>query len=229
MTHCKHGTLVVFEGAEGVGKTTQARKLTVLLEALGQPCLQLREPGGTAIGEAIRQLLLEPDRTLAPATEALLFMASRGELVSSRIRPALEQGTTVVLDRFFLSTYAYQIAGRELDEKYVRAANQMAAGGLVPDVTIFLDMPVEAGLARASERGVQDRMEMAGDDFHHRVEAAFRTFTSHEWQREHPECGPIMRVDANGPEDDVFARVAAVLRSIRPETFGGLTEGSHSI
>jgi dTMP kinase len=223
------GTLIVFEGPEGAGKTTQARKLVARLEALRRPCLQLREPGGTAVGEAIRQLLLDPDGTLAPATEALLFMASRAELVVSRIRPALEQGITVVLDRFFLSTYAYQVAGRGLEEPYVRAANQLAAGGLVPDVTIFLDLPVEAGLSRASARGGKDRIERAGDDFHNRVGGAFRMFTSPEWQREHPECGRIVPVEASGAEDEVFARIVAVLSSIRSGTFGALVQGAPSI
>lgn len=228
------GTLVIFEGAEGVGKTTQVRRLVSHLDSLGSPCVQLREPGGTPVGEAIRQVLLEPANTLTAETEALLFMASRAQLVAGQIRPALELGKTVVIDRFFLSTYAYQIAGRGLPEDQVRAANQLAVAGLVPDVTIFLDLPIEDGLSRATARSERassqrDRMEQAGDDFHHRVDAAFRAFLTPEWQRRHPECGPIVRVDAGGSEDQVFGRIAQALAAARPETFRILTQPTHSV
>lgn len=228
------GTLIVFEGAEGVGKTTQVQRLVSHLETLRHPTLHLREPGGTAVGEAIRSLLLAPDNALVPESEALLFMASRAQLVADRIRPALEQGITVVLDRFFLSTYAYQIAGRGLPEPDVRAANQLAVGGLIPDVTIFLDLPVGDGLSRAtvrSERAAaqRDRMEQAGDAFHHRVDAAFRTFLTAAWQRQHPECGPIVRVDAGGGEDQVFQRIVQALATSRPETFSILAQPSISV
>jgi dTMP kinase len=225
------GALVIFEGAEGVGKTTQVRRLAARLDQLHLPYLHLREPGGTTDSEAIRQLLLDPLKTLVPAAEALLFMASRAQLVTERIRPALEQGTTVILDRFFLSTYAYQIAGRGLNEDHVRAANQLAVGGLIPDVTIFLDLPVQDGLARATARSErtqtqQDRMEQAGDAFHHRVDTAFRTFLTPAWQHDHPECGPIIRVDAGGSEDQVFTRITQALAAARPESFSRLAEPS---
>ncbi len=222
------GALVVFEGTEGVGKTTQVARLVAQLAAAGIPCLPLREPGGTAVGEAIRHLLLEPGRTLTPAAEALLFVASRAQLVADRIRPALAEGTTVILDRFFLSTYAYQVGGRGLDESAVRAANQLAAGGVIPDVTIFLDLPVDAGMVRAETRGRRDRMEEAGGDFHARVSAAFRTFTTPEWQRAHPECGLIVRVDATGNEEEVFARVVQALVGARPDVFQPLAPGHAS-
>lgn len=222
------GMLVVFEGAEGAGKTTQARRLAQRLETLGVPYLAVREPGGTPTGERVRALLLDPAHQLSAETEALLFMASRAELVTREIRPALERGGVVVLDRFFLSTYAYQIAGRGLDEAQVRGANQLAVQGLVPDLTMLFDLPREEGMARADARGARDRMERAGDAFHTRVSAAFRTYLEPAWQQAHPECGPIVRIDASGSQDDVFERVAAVLAVARPETFGTVA-GSNSL
>jgi dTMP kinase len=111
----------------------------------------------------------------------------------------------------------------------VRAANQLASDDLVPDVTIFLDLSIQVGLVRAGARGGGDRMELAGDDFHSRVEGAFRTFILPEWQNEHPECGPIVRVDASGLEEEVFARVVDVLTSTCPDIFAGLAIGSRSI
>lgn len=205
------GALVVFEGAEGVGKTTQMHRLAATLARAGQSYTSLREPGGTAVGEAIRGVLLDPALRPAAATEALLFLASRAQIVSDSIRPALARGEVVLLDRFFLSTYAYQIAGRGLDADRVTAANALAVGGLVPDVTLVLEMPVERGLARAAERGAHDRMELADAEFHERVGGAFTLFGGAEWQAAHPECGPIVAIDANGSEEDVSARVVAAI------------------
>jgi dTMP kinase len=211
------GPLIVFEGAEGVGKTTQARRLVHELERHGVGCVHLREPGGTSLGESIRSVLLEPFRSITPASEALLFMASRAQLVSEKIRPALTAGHVVVLDRFFLSTYAYQIHARGLPQEQVRTANQLATGGLVPTVTVILHLPSNEGLARAGQRSGHDYMEQLGDDFHSRVGAAFREFATPEWQSRHPECGPIIGVDADGAADDVFVRVVKALRPYAPQ------------
>ncbi|MGI9090656.1 MAG: dTMP kinase [Gemmatimonadaceae bacterium] len=205
------GALIVLEGAEGVGKTTQLRRLADSLERAGVACVTLREPGGTAVGEAIRGLLLEPSLAPSGSAEALLFLASRAQLVADSIRPALALGQIVLLDRFFLSTYAYQIAGRGLDEAQVMEANQLAVGGLVPDLTLVLELPDQTGLSRAAARGERDRMELADADFHHRVTAAFSTFAKDAWQGAHPECGPIVRVDASGSEHDVAARISAAV------------------
>lgn len=204
------GALIVLEGAEGVGKTTQARRLAETLRAAGVPCTSVREPGGTHLGEAVRAILLDGEHVPTPAAEALLFLASRAQLVAETIRPALARGEVVVLDRFFLSTYAYQIAGRGLNEGAVRAANGLAIGNLVPDVMLVLALPsAEAGLERASARGAQDRMERADAQFHARVAAAFDLYANEAWRDDHGECGAIERVSAEGTEDDVFARVAA--------------------
>ncbi len=203
--------LIVLEGPEGVGKTTQVRMLAEWLAATGRTVVAVREPGGTPLGDAIRRLLLDPASDIVPRAEGLLFMASRAQLVEREIRPALDAGATVLLDRFFLSTYAYQVAGRGLPHAQVDAANRMAIGDLRPDLTVLLSMPVEEGLARAATRGPNDRMERADPEFHQRVAGAFATYANTAWQREHPEAGPIMAVDAAGSVEDVFARVKAAL------------------
>jgi len=223
----RRGKLIVLEGAEGVGKTTQLRRLADTLTARGIPHLGVREPGGTAIGNQIRNLLLEPGPGFSARTEALLFMASRAELVDNDIRPALARGEVVIADRFFLSTYAYQIAGRGLSETEVTAANRFATGGLVPDLTILLRLTVAAALARTDSRGARDRIESADDDFHHRVAEAFDRFAEPAWQRSHPESGPVVAIDAAASVDEVAAAVLAMLEQRWPETFRPAV-GSHS-
>jgi dTMP kinase len=205
------GRLIVLEGAEGAGKSTQLRLLAEWLGARGETVVAVREPGGTIVGDEIRRILLDPETDVVPRAEALLFMASRAQLVEREIRPALAAGATVLVDRFFLSTYAYQGIGRGIPESELRAANAIATTGLVPDLTLLLRMPVAAGLARAAKRGGHDRMERAELAFHERVARAFETFTSAEWQAAHPECGPIVLVDAEGSEADVFVRVQSAL------------------
>jgi len=214
------GRLIVFEGAEGAGKTTQIRLIAERLGTAGIPCVAVREPGGTPVGDAIREILLDPERHITAATEALLFMASRAELIGRAIEPALEKGNVVLLDRFFLSTYAYQIVGRGLPEDEVRAANRLATGGLVPDITLLLDVHPGEGLGRADARGKRDRMESVGDDFHERVGKAFRKFVEPAWQHSHPECGPIKLIDGTGDETAVLKRVISALSSAFPQPFG---------
>jgi dTMP kinase len=223
----RRGKLIVLEGAEGVGKTTQLRRLGETLTARGIAFLGVREPGGTAVGNEIRRLLLSPGPGFSSRTEALLFMASRAELVERDILPALQRGEVVLADRFFLSTYAYQIAGRGLPEAEVTAANRFATGGLVPDLTVLLRLSVAASLARTDSRGARDRIEAADDEFHHRVAAAFDRFADTDWQRSHPEAGPVVPLDAAGSVDHVAAAVIALLEQKWPETFRSAV-GSHS-
>lgn len=223
----RRGKLIVLEGAEGVGKTTQLRRLGDTLTARGIPFLGVREPGGTAIGNEIRRLLLEPGRDIRARTEALLFMASRAQLIETEVGPALDHGKVVLADRFFLSTYAYQIAGRGLSDAEVTAANRFATGGVAPDLTILLRLSVPAALARTDSRGSRDRIEAADDDFHHRVADAFDRFAEPSWQQRHPECGPVVAVDAAGSVDQVAAAVLTVLEQKWPETFRPAV-GSHT-
>jgi dTMP kinase len=149
-------------------------------------------------------------------------MASRAELVAREITPSLEKGFVVLVDRFFLSTYAYQIVGRGLPEPDVRAANRLATGGLVPDLTLLIDVHAAHGLKRADARGKRDRIERAADDFHARVGDAFRQFTDGAWQHSHPECGPIKLIDGSGDEAAVNKRVVSALASAFPKPFGSI-------
>lgn len=210
------GKLVVFEGAEGAGKTTQIRLLVERLTAAGIPCVSLREPGGTPVGDAIRAIVLAREGEISPSAEALLFIASRAELIAREVKPALESGAVVILDRFFLSTYAYQIAGRGLAEEDVRAANHLATAGIVPDITILLDISAGEGMERAARRGGSDRVEKAGDEFHQKVNDAFRLFAGEDWQRSHAECGRIVRIDGTGSESEIARRVADALSGVLP-------------
>ena len=220
----ERGKLVVFEGSEGAGKSTQLRLLAGRLSAAGIPVVPLREPGGTPVGDSIRSILLDPRSEISGGSEALLFMASRAELVRREIQPALKRGDVVLMDRFFLSTYAYQIAGRGLNEEEVRSANCLATEGLVPDLTIILDFPVADGIERVAQRGSHDRIEQAAFDFHERVERAFAESATPVWQKSHPECGPIIQVDGRGPRDDVAARVVSALLRVMPGRFAALRE-----
>lgn len=210
----RQGVLIVLEGAEGAGKTTQARMLADALRSRGHEVLALREPGGTALGDSIRAILLDPGQDILPEAEALLFLASRAQIVRTQIDPALARGVVVLMDRFFLSTYAYQIHGRGLDEGRIRSANALATGGLVPDLTVVIGLPAEEGLARASSRSGHDRIEGSGDQFHARVEEAFDRFASNDWQREHPECGRIVRVEGSGTPEEVHLRVAEAVSHV---------------
>jgi dTMP kinase len=214
--------LIVLEGPEAVGKSTQLRRLVAWLRDARLEVLSLREPGGTPLGDEVRRLVLETDWLLGGRTEALLFMASRAELVETVVRPALRENTVVVLDRFFLSTYAYQIFGRGLPAEEVRAANQFATGGLAPDLTVLLRMPLAESLRRLDRRhSWHDRIEKASRDFHERVAAGFEVFASDTWQQSNPECGPIVPVDAMGSEDEVFARLRSAVEASWPGSFPG--------
>jgi len=222
------GRLIVFEGGEGTGKSTQLRRLADLLTERGIRHRSLREPGGTPLGSEVRRILLHVEDEIEPRAEALLFMASRAQLVAREIRPALERGEWVLLDRFFLSTYAYQIAGRALPEGEVREANRFATSGLVPDLTLLLTLPVHEGLARAAGRSAAyDRIEATGEAFHRRVAEAFDGFAQPEWQARHPECGPIVSIDAGGSEQDVASRVQRALLAQWPGTFPDFTASDH--
>lgn len=172
------GFFLVVEGPEGAGKTTLVAALAARLREAGADPLLVREPGGTALGERIRELLLDPASAIEPASELFLFLAARADLVARVVGPALSAGRVVLADRFQLSTEAYQSGGRGLDREAVRQANRSATGGLDPGLTLVLDLPVEEGFARRGRTGRGlDRIELAGRDFHERVGAVFRSAT----------------------------------------------------
>lgn len=169
------GAFVVLEGPDGAGKSSLVRALGARLLADGMQVLPVREPGGTPVAEAARKVALRSRHEISPAAELFLILAARADLVARVIRPALEAGQIVLADRFDLSTRAYQVAGRGLPADDVDAALRLATGGLVPDLTLVLDIPVEIGRERQRRaRKVQDRFEREDDAFHERVRDAYR-------------------------------------------------------
>jgi dTMP kinase len=173
---------ITFEGSEGCGKSTQVRRLAARLEKSGIPVLVTREPGGTEIGESIRELLqFAPEgANMTAETELLLFEASRSQLVREVIKPALSRGECVIADRFFDSTTVYQGAARRLDMKMVEQLNQFAAGDCIPDVTFVLDVDLKTARSRMQAPRRPDRMEMQSDDFYERVCEGYRDLAKSE-------------------------------------------------
>lgn len=214
------GVFVTLEGVDGCGKSTQVGMLADALEAAGVPCLRLREPGGTAIGEKVRAILLDPaNDEMAVECELLLYEASRAQLVRQVVEPALAAGKVVVCDRFCDSTYAYQAGGRGLDRGLVRRANELGTCGVVPDRTVLLDMDPAAALARATSGGA-DRLEAAGLALQERVRAAYRELAD-------AEPGRVHMVDAAGTPEEVFARVVAELADLVPMLAAVTPEAPH--
>ena len=160
---------ITLEGPEGCGKSTHAKKLKSYLEGKGLKVLLTQEPGGTQVGKLIRQILLDPKSVLDETTEVYLFAADRSEHVSKIILPALKEGKTVISDRYIDSTLAYQISGRGLPEDLVRYLNMVSSKGLMPDLTILLDVSPEIGLKRATQATPADRFEQEKLDFHTKV------------------------------------------------------------
>lgn len=176
-----NGLFVVFEGGDGVGKSTQTRLLADWLRSRGHEVIVTFEPGEGPIGRQIRDILLSPDtEDLSPRAEALLFAADRAQHVHSLIEPALRRGATVISDRYVDSTLAYQGAGRALDVAEIERINWWATGDLRPDLVVLLDLDPERGLAAA---GVPDRMELAGSDFHDRVREGFLALAAKDPER----------------------------------------------
>ncbi len=173
------GLFIAVEGADGVGKSTLVERLAARARRAGRTVLVVREPGGTETAEAARALVLDPARDWTPSAELFLILVARAELVAKVLRPALEEGATVVIsDRYDLSTRAYQIAGRGLPAEAVLAANRLATGGLMPDLTFVLDLAPDDARARLAQQGKRlDRMERADTAMHERVARAFREFS----------------------------------------------------
>jgi dTMP kinase len=178
--------LITFEGSEGRGKSTQVKRLAARMEKEGIRPLVLREPGGTAIGEAIRYLLQHSDKNhgMTPETELLLFETSRSQLVWEKIQPALARGEWVICDRVFDSTAVYQGTARNLDPKPVKSLNAYAVGDRVPDLTFVLDIDRRTARSRLGDRTkIRDRLEGESDAFHERVIQAYRDLAHNETKR----------------------------------------------
>jgi dTMP kinase len=195
------------------------RMLADRLVATGAEVLTTREPGGTAVGDSIRAVLLDPASVIAPATELLLYEASRAELVSEVIVPALDRGEVVICDRFFDSSTAYQAYGRGLDLETVQRLNMAATGGLVPDITVLLELDLDEAMERATSGGA-DRIEAAAGGFHERVVAGFAAMAAaepHRW----------LVVHAAGGAEQVAERVWAAL-SAHPAFAAALGRIAHT-
>lgn len=201
------GLFITVEGIDGCGKSTQADLIARTLEAAGHDALRLREPGGVAISEKIRAILLDPaNAEMGDVCELLLYEAARAQLVHQVIRPALAAGKTVVCDRFYDSTTAYQAFADGLDRNMVSQANELAVDGCRPDLTLVFDLPVEDALRRRSGREAEDRLELKGLEFQERVAVGFRAVAADEPDR-------VKLIDAGGSIAEVFSGVAAELRS----------------
>jgi dTMP kinase len=205
--------LITFEGIDGAGKSTQILKLAGWLGKQHVETISLREPGGTATAEKIRQLLLDSSGEITPLGELLLFSASRAELVQQVILPALREGRSVILDRFFDSTTAYQGYGRGLDLTMLRSIIAISTCGLVPDITFFLDIDPETALMRKfSEKSIPiafdnlelDRMERSGLEFYRKVRAGYLETIKNEAER-------YVCLDALEPADTIHRRIREIL------------------
>jgi len=193
---------ITFEGTEGCGKSTQVQRLAARFEGRGIPFLVTREPGGTPIGETIKELLqFAPHGVgMKPETELLLFEASRSQLVRQTIKPALARGVCVISDRFFDSTTVYQGVARKLDPRMVERLNAFAVGDCVPDVTFLLDVDAPTAHARLQKPRRRDRMEQEPAEFYERVRRGYRQLAAREPKR-------IVLIDASRSASDIAAEI----------------------
>ena len=208
------GQLIVFEGIEGAGKTTQLqRAATWLRSQLTVPVLTSREPGGTLLGQQLRSLLLDVRQQdeIAPRSELLLYAADRAQHIEQYLKPNLAQGAIILCDRYTDSTVAYQGYGRQLDLELIQHLNAIASGGLTPQLTFWLDLDPEIGLQRITQRGAPNRLEQEALDFHQRVRAGYIALA-----QDHPQR--IIRLDANAAADDLEREITAILQTRLSET-----------
>jgi dTMP kinase len=210
---------MTFEGSEGCGKSTQVQRLAARLQKLQIPFLVTREPGGTPIGETIRELLqfAPHNSAMMPETELLLFEASRSQLVRETIKPALERCICVIADRFFDSTTVYQGAARRLDREMVERLNAFAVGDCVPDITFVLDVDAATAQSRMQKPRRADRMEQEPAEFYERVREGYRDLAAREPNR-------IVLIDASRDPDEIENEIWKILSS----RFSALTENPQS-
>ncbi len=199
------GKFIVFEGVEGVGKTTQCRLLKEHLEREGYSVVLTREPGGVPSAEDIRKIVLGSSYELDPVTELFLFEAARREHFLYIIKPALKEGKVVICDRFTYSTVSYQGYAGKVDLSLIRRLNKEAVDYVVPDVAIFLDLPPEEGFLRKGGRDVTDRIEQKDQDFFMNVYNGFQVQVA---------AGDLTAVDANGTVDEISDKVYSVVEAV---------------
>ena len=200
------GIFITFEGIDGCGKSTQCELLKDYLKNNGRDFIFGREPGGTVIGERIREILLDKKNTqMNPRTELLLFEAARAQITEEVIKPALDDGRIVICDRFFDSSSAYQGMARGMGMDFVAGLNMAATGGLKPDITFFFDITVEEALARRGKRGeASDRIELAGVKFQEDVRKGYLELAK-------KSGGRIVTIDATKNIDEIFEEVKQTL------------------
>jgi dTMP kinase len=194
---------ITFEGCEGCGKSTHVQMLAEYLRSLGKDVITTKEPGGTPLGKQLREMLLQQEPEVM--SEIFLFAADRIEHVEKVIRPALNQGKIVLCDRFMDSTLAYQLGGRGLPEDLVRYLNWVSSRGLIPDMTIMLDVTVEEGLKRAKDRGPIDRFEKEIVAFHERVRDKYNEIAENEPQR-------IKKINSALPMEQVQEKILELVK-----------------
>lgn len=195
------GLFLTFEGGDGSGKSTQSALLTEWLTAQGRTVVHAREPGGTELGLELREIVLHRRGYMAPRAEALIYAADRAHNIATVVRPALERGDVVIQDRYLDSSVAYQGAGRVLDPGEVRELSLWATEGLLPDLTMLLDLDIETGRARLDDaRTRYDRLEAEAADFHHRVREAYLELAEAEPER-------FLVLDATEPVEVLAERI----------------------
>lgn len=201
----KRGLFITFEGIDGSGKSTQIRRLRAFLETNGHSVELIREPGGTAIGEKIRSLLLDKSNgEMSFETELLLYEAARAQIVNEKIVPSIRAGKVVVCDRFFDSTTAYQGYARGLDLSEINRLNRWATGGLEPDITFLMDLPVTEAMKRMVGRsGGSDRLEVEGSDFMEKVREGYLAILTRNPR--------MILLDATDSADTIFQKVQRIV------------------
>jgi len=206
------GLFITLEGGDGAGKTTQADLLERWLREQGRSILRTREPGGTPLGLVLREAILHRDEHIAARAEALVYAADRAQHVATVVRPALERGEVVIQDRYLDSSVAYQGSGRILSPEEVRGLSLWATEGLLPHLTVLLDLDAAEGLARAGRRADArfDRLEAAGDAFHERVRQSFRALAEAEPER-------FLVLDASLPVEQLAERIRDRVRPLLGE------------
>jgi dTMP kinase len=202
-----NGKLIVFEGVEGCGKTTQMHLCSQWLESLNISVVLTREPGGTELGKDLRTLLLEksPHKPVGEVTELLLYAADRAQHIEEELKPNLAMGKYILCDRYTDSTIAYQGYGRGLDMSLINNLNQIATGGLTSDITIWLDVDVEVGLSRKRGQAKLDRIEQETIAFHRRVQRGYTELAASNPSR-------IVRIDGNNSQDIVQKSIQDILQ-----------------